>query len=340
MPEHWPSIQGSEGPFVVANLSTLYLNRKTIEQINLPMRKIIQVVEDALTEKAHGRVQMPAKHWMERDADRWFGGMSSLVPKIGYTAMKWQSGSAENHKLGLPYITGMLFLNSLQQGTVAAVMDSTWITQQRTAAASAVAIKYLARQNASSYAMLGAGVQGFSHFEALRLVMPQLAEVVIYDIDPNAAERFAAHVGAEGFRPYVVKSAREAVDATDIVITSGPIEPDTVRTIDADWLHAGMTAVAIDYDCYFKPAALHAANRLLTDDFGQVEHIKEYGYFVGCPKPEDELGSVVAGLVRGRTDDDEKIVVMNMGVAVEDVAVAKEIYEFAKNKGLGLQLEM
>lgn len=325
---------------VVSKRSTLYLNRQTIEEINLPMSKIIEVVEDALTEKAHGRVQMPAKHWMERDADRWFGGMSSLVPKIGYTAMKWQSGSAENYQHGLPYITGMLFLNSLAQGTVAAIMDSTWITQQRTAAASAVAVKHLARPGATSYAMLGAGVQGFSHFEAFQLVMPGLDEVIIFDIDPHAAKRFAAHVAAKGFEPKIVASAREAVDATDIVVTSGPIEPDTIRTIDADWLHPGLTAVAIDYDCYFKPEALHAAARLLTDDFAQIKHIQEYGYFVGCPQPEAELGDVVAGLVPGRTRADQTIVVMNMGVAVEDVATAKEIYEIAQNKGLGQRLEM
>lgn len=325
---------------MTAQLSTLYLNRKAIEDINLPMKKIIEVVEDALSEKAHGRVQMPAKHWMERDANRWFGGMSSLVPKLGYTAMKWQSGSVENHKRNLPYITGMLFLNSLEDGVVAAVMDSTWITQQRTAAASAVAVKYLGRKDAKSYSMLGAGVQGFSHFEAFRLVMPKLEEVVIYDIDPAAAKRFADFVSKEGFRPTIVGSAREAVDATNIFVTSGPIEPDTVRVIDADWLHPGHTAVAIDYDCYFKPAALHAASRLLTDDFSQIEHIKEYGYFVGCPQPEAELGDVVAGLKPSRVNESDKIVVMNMGVAVEDVATAKEIYLIAKEQKLGVTLEL
>lgn len=325
---------------MAAKSSALYLNRRAIEEINLPMSKIIEVVEDALTEKAHGRVQMPAKHWMERDADRWFGGMSSLVPKVGYTAMKWQSGSAENYQRGLPYITGMLFLNSLRDGTVAAIMDSTWITQQRTAAASAVAIKYLAKAGARNYAMLGAGVQGYSHFEAFQLVLPKLDEVVIYDIDPSAAKRFADFVAAKGFRPRIVQSARAAIDATDIFVTSGPIEPDTVRTIDADWLHPGHTAVAIDYDCYFKPAALHAASRVLTDDFAQIEHIKEYNYFVGCPQPESELGGVVAGLVPGRQNDSETIVVMNMGVAVEDVATAKEIYEIACRRGLGQSLEM
>ena len=276
-----------------ARPSTLYLNRQAIEQINLPMKKIIEVVEDALSEKAHGRVQMPAKHWMERDADRWFGGMSSLVPKVGYTAMKWQSGSAENHAKGLPYITGMLFLNSLSEGTVAAIMDSTWITQQRTAAASAVAIKHLARKGAKNYAMLGTGVQGFSHFEAFQLVMPDLEEVVIYDVNPDAAKRFAAFIKSKGIKPTVVATPREAIDATDIFVTAGPIEPDTVKTIDAGWLHPGHTAVAIDYDCYFKSESLYAADRLLTDDFGQIDHIKEYQYFVGCPDPDTELGSVV-----------------------------------------------
>lgn len=320
--------------------SALYLNRAAVEGIALPMARIIEVVEEALIEKAHGRVQMPAKHWMERDASRWFGGMSSLVPKFGYAAMKWQSGSTENRSRGLPYITGMLFLNSLRDGTVAAIMDSTWITQQRTAAASAVAVKYLAKAGAQSYAMLGTGVQGYSHFEAFRLVLPKLSEVIIYDVDPKAAKSFADFVASNGFKPTIVKSAREAVDATDIFVTSGPIEPDTVRTIDADWLHPGHTAVAIDYDCYFKPAALHAADRLLTDDFGQIEHIKEYSYFVGCPQPEAELGSVVAGLVTGRKSAAETIVVMNMGVAVEDVATAKEIYEIARSKGLGQSLEL
>jgi ornithine cyclodeaminase/alanine dehydrogenase len=310
-----------------------------IESIALPMAKILEVVEDALIEKAHGRVQMPSKHWMERDADRWFGGMSSLVPKVGYTAMKWQSGSTENRTRGLPYITGMLFLNSLHDGTVAAIMDSTWITQQRTAAASAIAVKHLARKGARSYSMLGAGVQGYSHFEAFRLVMPELAEVVVYDVDPEAAKRFAAFIEAEGFRSRVVSSAREAIDATDIFVTSGPIEPDTVRTIDADWMHEGQTGIAIDYDCYFKPAAMHAADRLLTDDFGQIEHIKEYGYFVGCPTPDTELGSVAAGLATGRRNAKDKVVLVNMGVAVEDVATAKEIYEIAKARNIGLQLE-
>jgi len=320
--------------------STLYLNRETIDMINIPMKRIIEVVEIALTEKAHGRVQMPSKHWMEPRANRWFGGMSSCIPKLGYAAMKWQSGSTENAARGLPYLTGMLFLNSLEDGVVAAVMDSTWITQQRTAAASAVAVKYLGRKDVDSYAMLGCGVQARSHLEAFRHVIPNLSQVVAYDINPHAAATFAREVEAAGFRSKIVDSPRAALESSEIFVTAGPIEPNAPRTIDADWLRPGLLGITIDYDCYWKPAALAAADCLVTDDFGQVEHIKEHGYFVGCPTPHAELGSVVAGLHPGRASPQQKIIAINMGVAVEDVATAKEIYEVARAQKLGVELPL
>ena len=320
--------------------TVLYLSREAVEKVNLPMGRIIDLVEMSLIEKAHGRVQMPAKHWMEPRPTRWFGGMSSLIPSVGYAAMKWQSGSTENAGIGLPYLTGMLFLNSLEDGVVAAVMDSTWITQQRTAAESAVAVKHLARKGSTRFAILGCGVQARSHLAAFRHVMKDLAEVIAYDIDPKAAQAFAREVEEAGLRSRVVDSARAAVDATDIVVTAGPIEPNLTRTIDADWLHPGLLGVTIDYDCYWKAAAFAAADKLLTDDFGQIEHIKEYGYFVGCPRPHAELGAVVAGLFPGRQSDQEKIITMNMGVAVEDVVTAKEVYETAKTRKIGVELPL
>jgi ornithine cyclodeaminase/alanine dehydrogenase-like protein (mu-crystallin family) len=320
--------------------STLYLSRAAVEQINLSMDRIIEVVEASLVEKASGRVQMPAKHWMEPRQTRWFGGMSSLIPSLGYAAMKWQSGSTENAKADLPYLTGMLFLNRLDDGLVSAVMDSTWLTQQRTAAESAVAVKYLAKAGVTNFAMLGCGVQARSHLQAFRLVMPHLSEVVAFDINPAAAAAFAREVEAVGLRARIVQSARAAIDATDIVITAGQIEPHLPRTIDADWLHPGLLGITLDYDCYWKAAAFNAADKLFTDDFDQVEHIKEYGYFVGCPQPLAELGAVAAGLAPRRESDTEIIITMNMGVAVEDVATAKEIYELAKEKSIGVTLPL
>jgi ornithine cyclodeaminase/alanine dehydrogenase len=304
------------------------------------MERIIEVVEAALIEKAHGRVQMPAKHWMEPRLTRWFGGMSSLIPSLGYAAMKWQSGSTENAANGLPYLTGMLFLNDLDSGLVRAVMDSTWITQQRTAAESAVAVKHLARDDATTFSILGCGVQARSHLEAFIHVMTNLKEVIAFDIDPDAAESYAELVRQHDLSATIVTDARSAVEAGEVVVTAGPIEADQPRTIEAGWLRAGALGITLDYDCYWKPAAFAAADILLTDDIGQIEHIKESGYFVGAPQPVAELGDVAAGLHPGRKDDSDIIITLNMGVAVEDVAVAKEIYELAVERNAGVELPL
>ncbi len=315
-----------------------YLSRNDVEATALPMAEIIDAVEMSLKEKAHGRVQMPAKHWMEPYPERWFGGMCSLIPAIGYAAMKWQSGSSQNAAKGRPYLTGMLFLNSIEEGLIDVVMDSTWLTQQRTAAESAVAVKYLGKAGARAYTQLGCGVQGRSHFEAFQHVLPGLEEVVVFDINEYAAKAFAEHIRLAGYRARIASSARDAVDATDIVVTAGVIAPNVEKAIDADWLHPGLLGVAIDYDCYWKTAALVRADRLITDDRGQIEHIKPFGYFQDCPPILDELGEIAAGMKPGRQSDAEIIIACNMGVAVEDVATAKAIFEAAKRKNIGSEL--
>jgi ornithine cyclodeaminase/alanine dehydrogenase-like protein (mu-crystallin family) len=321
--------------------TVLYLNRDDIETINLPMARIIELVEYALIEKAHGRAQMPAKHWMEPTPTRWFGAMSCLLQGLGYASCKWQSGSSGNVSKGLPYLTGMLFLNDLEDGLVVAVMDSTWITQQRTAAASAVAVKHLARTDlAAVVGMLGCGVQARSHLTAFRLVLPALREIVAYDIRLEATREYAQAVRATGLNARIVSSPREAVEAADVVVTAGPIEPTGNRTIEPGWLKPGALGVTLDYDCYWKPEAFASVDRLFADDIAQVNHIKEYGYFVGAPEPDGELGAVAAGLIVGRRSPTDSIVTMNMGVAVEDVVTAKEIYERARNQARGIKLPM
>ena len=316
-----------------------YLNRAAVEQLALPMQRIVDEVEFALAEKANGRAMMPAKHWMETP-ERWFGGMSSVVPATGYSAMKWQSGSASNAGRGLPYITGMLFLNQIEEGVVVAVMDSTWLTQQRTAAASAVTAKYLAPPGADSFAMLGCGVQARSHLEALPLVLPELRRVVAYDIDHAAAVRFGALVEQHGLEAEIVGSAREAVEAAAVVVSSGPIALHQPRPIQPDWLSPGALGITIDYDCYWSDAALAAADLLVTDDIGQIEHIRADGYFTGCPAPDTEIGRVVTGDHPGRTGDAERILCLNMGVSVEDVATARAIFELAVERNAGQLLPL
>jgi ornithine cyclodeaminase/alanine dehydrogenase len=284
---------------------------------------------------------MPAKHWIAQSERRFYSAMTSLVQAAGAAACKWQSGSSENPALGLPYLTGLLILNDTRSGLPIGIMDSTWITAMRTAAATAVTARYLANPSPSTLAMLGCGVQGRTNVEALRIVFPGLRRVQAYDISPEALHRYAEEVTRRyGIEVRPCAGAREALRGADIVVTGGPIEPTAQRTIDADWLEPGMLGVALDYDCYWRPAALKAAHQFFTDDIPQMEHLKEYGYFRDIPPITGEIGEVVAGRRRGRRQAEEIIVAMNMGISVEDVTTARRVYEVAAAQGRGMRLPL
>ncbi len=319
----------------------LYLSRADVEAVNLPMTTVIEATALALAEKASGRAEMPPKHWLQPGEHRFFSAMTSVVPAVGSAACKWQSGSSENAAFGLPYLTGLLILNDLDTGLPVAVMDSTWLTAQRTAAASAVAARHLAGRDPRTVAILGCGVQGRANLAALGSLFPSLREVRAYDIVPEALTRYAAemeHRHGVSVRPCA--GPREAMRAAQIVVTAGPIEPKAIRAIEPGWLEPGALGIALDYDCYWQAAALRATDGFYTDDGPQLVHLKEYGYFVDAPPVTAELGDVIAGIRPGRSRDDERIVTVNMGVAVEDVVTARRIYEAARAQGRGRSLPL
>ncbi len=160
-------------------------------------------------------------------------------------------------------------------------------------------------------------------------------------MDPDALRRYVGEVSARhGVEVQACASAREAVRGAPLVVTGGPIEPHLPRTIDADWLEPGMLGVAIDYDCYWRPAALRAADRFFTDDLPQLEHLREHGYFRDTPAITGEIGDVVAGKQPGRERPDEVIVAMNLGISVEDVTTARRVYDLALASGCGTVLPL
>ena len=221
------------------------------------------------------------------------------------------------------------------------VMDSTWITAMRTAAATAVTARYMAVHDPETLAMLGCGVQGRRNVEALRVVFPGLRRVRAYDIDRGALARYGDEVSRTyGIEVIPCASAREAFRGAQLIVTAGPIEPHLVRTVEPEWLEPGMLGVALDYDCYWTPAALRAADKFFTDDVPQLEHLREYGYFRDHPPIAGEIADVVAGKKAGRERAEEIIVAINMGIAVEDVTTARRVYDSAVRRGRGTWLPL
>jgi ornithine cyclodeaminase/alanine dehydrogenase-like protein (mu-crystallin family) len=145
----------------------LYLSRADVVSTGLGMAKIIQLLEKAFDEKGHGRVEMPPKPGIHPGGgDNFIHAMPAYIPALNSAGIKWVSGFPGNAQKGLPYITGLLILNDPETGIPIAVMDCEWITAMRTAAASAVAAKRLARPDSARLGVLGCGVQGRTNTEA------------------------------------------------------------------------------------------------------------------------------------------------------------------------------
>jgi ornithine cyclodeaminase/alanine dehydrogenase-like protein (mu-crystallin family) len=313
----------------------LYLSRADVEGVGLEMRTIIDLLEQAFKEKGQGKVEMPPKPGIHTMPDSFIHAMPAYIPSMKSAGIKWVSGYPENFKRGLPYITGLLILNDVETGFPYAVMDCTWITAYRTGAASALAAKFLARPESESVGILACGVQGRTNLEALSCLF-SLKKVYAYDVLPQIQEHFVRDMSKQlGLEIIGVKNPRDAVKDSDMVVTSGPILKHPTPTIDKDWLKPGAFASAVDFDSYFTGAAMQQMDRISTDDHGQFQYYKSVGYFGQTPDPYADLGELVAAVKPGRQSPTERTMAINLGLALDDMAVAPTIYRLAREKGLG-----
>ncbi len=317
----------------------LYLSQKDVISVGLGMAEIIQLVETAFNEKGHGRVEMPPKPGIHPGGgDNFIHAMPAYIPALDSAGIKWVSGFPGNAEKGLPYITGLLILNDPYTGIPLAVMDCEWITGMRTAAASAVAAKKLARPNSARLGVLGCGVQGFTHTEALNVLFP-VAEVMAFDVVPEALKAYRQKIHNRlGIKVTTVKTPQEAVSGCDLVVTAGPILKVPHKTIQAGWLDAGAFASLVDFDSYWAPAAMKEVDKFCTDDLKQFEYYRSVGYFQDVPSVHADLGELVAGTKPGRESAEERTIACNLGLALDDMAVAPTLYQRAVEMGIGTWL--
>lgn len=316
----------------------LYLSHADVQASGPTLAEIIRVLETMFREKGEGRVEMPPKIGVHTLPDAFIHAMPAYIAAQRAVGMKWVSGYPENSKRGLPYIAGLLILNDVETGMPLAVMDCTWITAQRTGAATAVAAKYLARKESETVGILGCGVQGRSNVEALKVLFP-IRKVRAYDVHPERSAEYAQQMGsALGIEVVPVAGAREAVAGCDLVVTAGPILRQPHATIQPGWLDEGGFASLVDFDSYWHPDALRQADKFCTDDVPQLEHYRQIGYFQNLPPIHADLGELVTGRKPGRQTPAERTFACNLGLALDDIATAPLIYQRALEKGVGTWL--
>ena len=319
----------------------LYLSQADVQAVGVTMAEVIEALETAFREKGEGHVEMPPKPGIHPGGgDNFIHAMPAYIPALKSAGVKWVSGFPENHKRGLPYITGLLIYNDVETGLPLAVMDCIWITGVRTGAATAVGARYLARPESSVAGVLGCGVQGRTNIEALNVLFP-LQRVMAYDVDAETAKRYAKEIRATlDLEVVVVDTPREAVSGCDLIVTAGPILKAPHATIQAGWMDEGAFASLVDFDSYWHPGAMKEADKFCTDDRAQMRYYESVGYFQDIPPVHADLGELVSGQLPGRETPQERTMTANLGLALDDMAVAPLVYQRAVERNIGTWLSL
>ena len=298
---------------------TLLLGRADVERL-LPADACIEAVEDAFRQYALGKVPAPGILGMHA-AEGSFHVKAGFLG--GHFAAKVNANFPAN--IGLPTIQGAVILFDAANGTPLAIIDSISITALRTAAASAVAAKYLAKQDCDTLLICGCGGQAAAQLEALlRVRAPR--RILAYDREARRAAAFAAR-----FACTVVENLSEAVRASDIIVTCTTASR---YFITREMIRPGAFIAAVGTDSEHKqeiePRLLAEAKVVtdLTDQaarIGDLHHAIDAG-LMSAAQVHAQLGEVVAGRKRGREGADEIIVFDSTGTGLQDVAAAIAVY--------------
>lgn len=314
---------------------TLVLTQADVRSL-VDMAAAIPAIESAFA--AHGRneTQMPVKVYL--DLPQFDGDFRAMPAYYGDSAgVKWVNAHPHNpERHGIPSVLGMYILSDPATALPLAVMDATLLTAIRTGAAAAVASKYLARPDAKTVGFVGSGVQARSLLAALRVVFDDL-EVVASDVSAGAAEALAAESGGR------VGELAEAAGC-DIVCTATPVRDPIVRR---EWIRPGTHINAMGADAHGKQelaTQILLDAKVVIDDWdqacgsGEVNVPLETGA-LSRDRIHAALGEIVAGLQPGRESRDEITVFDSTGLAVQDVALARLVYELAKENGVGIEVD-
>jgi alanine dehydrogenase len=310
-------------------MPTMILKKEDIRSL-LDMREIVRVVEDVFIALEEGKTDMPPKSYLVvKDGD--FRAMPAAVP--GAVGVKWVNSHPGNPARGLPTVMAVLVYNDPVTAYPLAVMEAGEITAYRTAATSAIASKYLARANSNILGLVGAGYQAYTHILALSQFF-NFQEIRIFDISPDAIKGLIDSVPDYPVKPYSL----EEVASADIICTLTPSRKPVVKR---EWIKPGTHINAVGADGKGKQ---ELDPQILKDSVVVVDDIRQStsGGEINVPIVQNlysakdvyaNLSEIIDGKKKGRTNIELITVFDSTGIALEDIATAKFLYEKAKAQG-------
>jgi alanine dehydrogenase len=319
---------------------TLLLRRGDIEGLLSP-RDCMAAVENVFRLQGQGEIPAPGILGVKAPG----GGMhvkAGLLPgDRNYLVAKLNANfPGNNAQFGLPTIQGVIVVFDAKNGVPLAILDSIDITLKRTAAASAVAAKYLARKDSSVATICGCGQQSRAQLRAALLVLP-LTKIYAFDVNKRAATKFSKELSRElKIDIELVRDLASAIQKSDVCITCTTANEFFMRKGD---VRPGTFVAAVGADAEHKQEIdpdLIASAKVVADSLDQSCAIGDVHHAIahGLMRKGDvyaELCEIVAGHKIGRDTDDEIIVFDSTGVAIEDAVASAAVYERALANGIG-----
>lgn len=327
-------------------MDLLILDRDQVRAL-LPMPACIDQMALALGALARGDAIQPLRtiFWLpQRRAAMGMmpAALTGTAPALGVKVVSVFPG---NHAAGLPSHQGPVLLFETEHGRPKALVDAAAITEIRTAAASGLATRVLARPEAGDLALLGSGAQARTHLQAMAAVRP-LRRVRVYSPDAESTAAFARWARTEsglelGVEVEVARSAKAAVEGADLICTvSAATEPIVGLADVSGGAHVNAVGSSVPFTREIA-TDLMAACRLFVDR--RESALAESGDVLMAQKEagldpdhiQAELGELVEGLKPGRTSPDEITLYESLGLGLQDLVAAEYVYARARERGVG-----
>jgi ornithine cyclodeaminase/alanine dehydrogenase-like protein (mu-crystallin family) len=303
------------------------------------MPMALEAVQDSFRRLQDGSALLHFRQRLHVPGKGYMNYMAAADLAGGYMGMKVYSTTRETARF-------LVVLFKVDTGECVALIEADYLGQMRTGAASGVATRFLAREDAYVAGIIGTGWQARAQLEAIALVR-QLSNVRAHSRDAQRREQFAKDMTAVlGVPVAAVASCGEAVHDADIVITSTTSKNPVV---EGRWLKPGMHINAIGVNLPFKrefdKEAVSRCDVVVADSREQSkieagDLIQVFGEDKSKWETVHELGQIVSGSVPGRTSAAQITLFKSTGVATEDIIVAGRIYEIARERRIGMELAM
>lgn len=328
----------------------LLLKKEEMQRV-YSMKEAIEAVKLAFKLFSEGKAAVPLR--TNIGVSKYAGGalfMPAYVEETESLGVKIVSVFPNNVKAGRPAVPATMVLLEPQTGEVCAIMDGTYLTQLRTGAAAGAATDLLSRKDAAVSAIIGAGGQALYQLEAM-LTVRDLKDIRVFDVDATRAQNLVRSAGERwgkrGVRIALARSPEEAVDGADVITTvttsKAPVFPGANVKEGAHVNGIGSYTPQMQE---LPPDLLKRADRVFVDSREAV--LSEAGDFI-IPIKEGlfdasiisrEIGELVAAHTRGRSNDEEITVFKTVGIGVQDVVTAREIYKRALEAKVGLEVSL